>query len=233
MINIDLEALNALERRIHATLTEHSKQTDNLRIKEASELCGCSVSKISKFVKKLGFNNFKQYLDFLYDRETPETALSTELHRLRQFIDGFDSAKVDELAKIIGSHSKLVLLGYGPSHLCAQYFEYKFKTCTNRLAIAVPDALSAKSMSDENTLLLIFTVTGSFTSFEEVYKDTKQKGGDVVIIVEEYNPEVIAQCDKTFFLTQAAQSNTLRPFEKTRSMLFIFMEEVIKKLMER
>lgn len=232
MINIDFEALNPLEQKIHQTLSARSKTVDNFRITQAAELCNCSVSKISKFAKKLGFTNFKQYLDFLYDRELPATDHSSELARLQSFLQNFDNSKVEELAKLINKHDKLVLLGYGPSYLFAQYFEYKLRICTNRIATAVPDAFSATSMTDENTLLLIFTVTGSFKSFEEVYEESKQKGGNVAIIVEEFNPSIIKQCDKAFCLTQSTQSNDLRPFEKTRSILFIYMEEVIRELMK-
>ncbi|SDQ15549.1 SIS domain-containing protein [Pseudovibrio sp. Tun.PSC04-5.I4] len=233
MIKIDFDALNPLELRIHSSLSEHSKTVDTIRIAEAANLCDCSVSKISKFAKKLGFSNYKQYLDFLYGKKLPETNHSSELTRLQHFIEGFDSTKVSEIAELINASDKLVLLGYGPSYLCAQYFEYKLKVCTNKVTIAVPDELSAFSMTDEKTLLLIFTVTGTFKSFEEIYQNTKEKGGDVAIIVEEYNPSIVKQFDKIFCLTNDTQPSDLRPYEKTRTLFFIFMEEVIRELMRQ
>ncbi|PLW78296.1 MurR/RpiR family transcriptional regulator [Cohaesibacter celericrescens] len=232
MINIDFDALNPLEQQIHSTLQQHSKTVDAIRITQAADLCNCSVSKISKFSKKLGFATYKQYLDFLYDRKLPEPGHSSELQRVGQFIQDFDSSKVDELVKLINANDKLVLLGYGPSFLCAQYFEYRFKTCTNKVTIAVPDDLSATSMTDETTLLLIFTVTGTFKSFDDIYQDTKRKGGDVALIVEEYNPSLITQYDKIFCLTQSTQSGDLEAYEKSRTVFFIFMEEVLRVLMK-
>ena len=230
MITIDFETLNPLERRIHDILSEKSKVIDALRITDAAILCDCSPSKISKFTKKLGFTSYKQYVDFLCGREILSTNTSTELNRLQDFIREFDEGKVDEVAKLIAAHQKIVLLGYGPSFLCAQYIEYKLRVCANKIAVAVPDDQSASSVTDQNTLLLILTVTGAFRSFEDVCKDSKGKGATVAVIVEEYNPDVIRAYDKVFCLSRHAQSSDLMPFEKTRTVFFIFMEEVFRQL---
>lgn len=232
MITINFDALNPLEQTIHAILKEHSLTVETIRITEAADLCDCSVSKISKFAKKLGFANYKQYLDFLYGRDVPGANLSSELHRLEKFIEGFDSNKVDELVRLIASKDKLVMVGYGPSYQCAQYFEYRFKTCSKKMAIAVPDEYSASTMIDENSLLLVLTVTGTFKSFEDIYKDTKQKGGEVAIIVEEYNSEMLKLYDKIFCLTNETQSQSLQPYEKSRTIFFIFLEEVVRRMMQ-
>ncbi len=230
MINIDFNVLNSLEKGIHETLSIHSKTVDTIRITRAAELCGCSVSKISKFTKKLGFTNYKQYLDFLYGKDLGVTGHSSELTRIQNFIRDFDSRKVDEMIELIENHDKIVLFGYGPSLLCAQYFEYRLRTCTNKVIIAVPDDLSVASMTDDKSLLLIFTVTGTFQSFENIYHDTKEKGCDVAIVVEEYNTSLFEQCDKIFLLAKEPQPSHLLAYEKSRTIFFIFMEEVIQRL---
>ncbi len=230
MITIDFNLLNPLEKTIQDTLSIYSKTHETIRIKDAAILCNCSVSKISKFTKKLGFHNYKQYLDFLYGNDIEESIQSPELKRLEHFIENFDTTKVDEMIELIQNHEKIVLFGYGPSLLCAQYIEYRLRTCINKVIIAVSDDVSIASMTDENSLLLIFTVTGSFQSFEKIYHDTKAKGCEVVIIVEEYNTNLFTQCDKIFLLSQESQPNYLLPYEKSRTIFFIFMEEVMQRL---
>ena len=64
-MNIDVNNLNPLEQQIHQKMTQFAAEHDPLRIGHAAELCGCSESKISKFVKNLGFDGYKQYLQFL------------------------------------------------------------------------------------------------------------------------------------------------------------------------
>ena len=229
MINIDFSKLNQLEIQIHNILDSFAKTNETIRINTAAQLCGCSVSKISKFVKKLGFINFRQYLDFLQGRDIPQVNLSNELVRVRQYIDDFNDAMVDELFELIESHPKIVLFGYGPSYHCAQYFEYRLRIFTNKIVIAVAEEISVASITDKDTLVILLTVTGTFHSFENVYRESKNKGCKVAMIVEEYNTEVFSQCDRIFWLCKYPQSDKMLPYEKTRTIFFIFFEEVIQR----
>lgn len=233
MINIDFSKLNPLEIQIHNKLDAYAKTNENIRINAAAELCECSVSKISKFVKKLGFVNYKQYLDFLQGRDIPQVRLSNELVRIRQYIDDFSDAMVSELLELIENHQKIVFFGYGPSFYCAQYFEYRLRIFSNKIIIAVSDEISVASMADKDTLVILLTVTGTFHSFENVYEESKKKGCQVAMIVEEYNTEVFSQCDRIFWLCKYPQAANLLPYEKSRTVFFIFFEEVIQRLINR
>lgn len=233
MINIDLSVLNPLEQKIHEKLIRHSKEFPNIKINDAAVLCDCSVSKISKFVKKFGFQNYKQYMDFLYGRELTAEQPSDELARIQKFIEHFDDKKVEELLELIERHEKIVLFGYGPSLICAQYFEYRLRTCTNKMIIAVADEISVASMTNESTLLILLTVTGRFQTFENIYNAAKQKGAEVALIVEEYNTELFQQCDRIFLLSEFNQPEDFLPYEKSRTVFFIFLEEVIQKILKK
>jgi DNA-binding MurR/RpiR family transcriptional regulator len=59
-MNIDENHLNPLELQIHQKLSGFAASNDVVRIGQAAEICGCSVSKISKFVQKLGFDGYKR-----------------------------------------------------------------------------------------------------------------------------------------------------------------------------
>lgn len=233
MINIDFGKLNQLEIQIHNKLDEYAKSNEEIRIHTAAELCGCSVSKISKFVKKLGFTNFRQYLDFLKGNDIQQVSLSNELARMRQYIDDFNESLVDDLLDLIDSHQRIVFFGYGPSLLCAQYFEYRLRIFTNKTIIAVADEISVASMTDKDTLLILLTVTGTFHSFANVYAESKKRDCDVVMIVEEYNTELFSQCDRVFWLSRYPQPAGLLPYEKSRTVFFIYFEEVIQRMIYR
>ncbi len=233
MINLDLRGLNALEERIHEQLVAHSKTVDKIKIREAAELCGCSVSKISKFVQKLGFGTYKQYLDFLYGRLPQRNEDSGELERVKAFLDSFDTSMVSDLLSLIDRYQKIVVLGYGPSMLCAQYFEYRFRNCSDKMVIAVSDEVMVNNMVDESTLLILLTVTGKFLSFKDLYCASKDKGCEVAMIVEEYSPELLDQCDTMFWLSNHNQPENLKPYEKSRTLFFIFLEEIIQLILKR
>lgn len=233
MISLDFRGLNALEERIHEQLVAHSKTVDTIKIREAAELCGCSVSKISKFVKKLGFTTYRQYLDFLYGRISQKGEHSGELERVKAFLDSFDANKVHELLGLIDKAQRIVVLGYGPSMLCAQYFEYRFRNCSDKMVIAVSDEVMVNNMVDESTLLILLTVTGKFLSFQKIYDSAKEKGCEVAMIVEEYSSELLEQCDTMFWLSTHNQPDNLKAYEKSRTLFFIFLEEIIQLILVR
>ncbi len=230
MINIDVNKLNTLERQINETLTKFSKENSNLKITQAAEACNCSISKISKFVKKLGFDNYKQYMDFLYGHEIPQKKSSSELERIKNFLDDFDLSLVDEFIDLVNSHDKIILFGYGPSFICTKYFEYKLRIITNKFVISVPDEISVEGLIDDKSLLVIFSTTGKFKSFEGIYNYSKSQNCTVLLIVEEYNTSLLNNYDRIFMLTKSFQSDDFKPYEKSRTIFFIFIEEVIQRL---
>ena len=231
VIALDLNSLNTLERHIHETLRSQKDLSEQLRITQAADLCRCSVSKISKFVKKLGFRNYKQYLDFLAGKPIEGMGTTAELQRVQNFLEAFDSSLVDELHTLILNHSKVILFGYGPSFLCAQYFEYRFRNCSDKVTMAVSDEISAMNMVDDSTLLIIITETGRFHSFQDIYRHAKEKGCEVVILVEEFNDRLLDQCDHIFWLSSSLQPQHLQPYEKSRTLFFIFLEEIVQRFL--
>lgn len=230
MINLDLSRLNPLELSVYHAIHTYAKDHPDLRIREAAEISQCSISKVSKLSKKLGFSNFKQYMDFVYGRTPEKKKSSSELDRLKQFIEDFDMNLVDDFIEILNEYEKVILFGYGPSYLMAQYFEYKLRVCTNKTVIALSDELSVRSMVDNKTLLVVLTTTGSFKSFQSIFELSKSKGGEVLVVAEEYNPSLINTCDKMFWLSRFPQSSDLLPHEKSRTVFMIFIEEVIQRI---
>ena len=230
MINIDFNKLNPLEKLINETLIAFSKTATNITITKAAEACDCSVSKISKFVKKLGFNNYKQYIDFLYGKGLPVNRSSIELERIKSFIDDFDISLVDEFIELLNSYEKIILFGYGPSFIATQYFEYKLRINTNKFVIAVPDEISVESLLDDKSLLVIFSTTGKFKSFERINTLAKEKNCQVLLIVEEYNASLLTNYNKIFWMSKFLQPDNLKPYEKSRIVFFIFIEEVIQHI---
>ncbi len=231
MIKIDLGNLNPLEQRIYDKLLESSKVISDITITKAAELCDCSISKISKFTRKLGFKNYKQYADFLYGNELPNEESSSEFERLKKFMDDFDFTLIDDFIELLSQYDKICLFGYGPSFIVAQYFEYKLRFSTSKYTIALPDELSVINMLDDNTLLVIFTTTGAWRSFENIYGISRKRGGKVLIIAEEFNSLLMSNCDRLFWLSKYNQPNSLDAHEKSRTVFFIFIEEIIHRLL--
>ncbi len=232
MYSIDASKLNPSERKVLDTLSSHAKYKPAPTITEAASICGCSSSLVSKAVKKAGFSGYKQYIRYLYFGDIPHKESWDELERLKHVIDAFDMSLVDEFVDLMRSHKKIMLFGYGPSYICAEYFEYKLRLCTDSFITTLPDEASIRNMAGPESLLAIFTATGQYRSFQEIVLYAKSRGTDVVIISEEFNVLLMENCDRYVVLSHHNQSGNLQPYEKTRTVFFIFIEQVVQKLLK-
>jgi len=233
MFNVDTTKLNALEKKVIDTLVAYKQTGPAPKIPEAARLCGCSVSQVSKAIKKAGFKGYKDFMLHLYVGKPAQAEGLQELERLKRVIDDFDLSTVDEFVDLIYAHDKITLFGYGPSLISAQYFEYKLRFCFSAFVTTAPDEQSAKSLLDRSSLLVIFTTTGQYRSFEALTQEAKRKGADVVVVSEEFNPLLLENCNRYFVLTRHTQSEALKPYEKTRTVFFIFFEQVIHRILAR
>src|SRR6478735_2482158 len=127
MININLNKLNPLELSVHNKLSSIIKSNENIKILEAADHCDVSSSKVSKLVRKLGFESFKQYKQFFSGEQiiSEDKKKSTELERLKNYIENFDPVLIDNFLTIFKQYNKIVLFGLGPSFICMEYFAYK------------------------------------------------------------------------------------------------------------
>ena len=230
MLNLDTTKLNPLDQRIVDQIVAQGRLNPSLKIREVAEICGCSMSQVSKAVRKAGFSGYKDFLHILSTGKQPLKPALAELERLKKVIGELDIAAVDEFARLIEQHEKIILFGYGPSLVCARYFEYKLHLCSSAFVTTAPDEQSARSLLEKTSLLIILTTTGQFRSFGDLALDARAKGADVVVVSEEFNPQLLETCSRYFVLTRHKQPDTLEPYEKTRTVFFIFLEEVISRL---
>lgn len=232
MININLNQLNELEQSIHSKLSKMIENNDNPKIIDAAQYCGVSPSKISKLARKLGFENFKQYKQYLSGKPviTKNKKISNELERLKNFLEHFDPDLVDKFITIFNKYNRIVLFGLGPSFICVEYFAYKLALVSDKSIVTTHSEDYAQHLVDEETLFIVFSVTGRFISYETLFNHIKARGSEILLILEEYNP-LDLEIDHIFHLTTSNQDENLLAFEKTRTVFFIFIEEIIAKLM--
>ncbi len=230
MFNVDTTRLNPTERKIIDRLVAQAKRQPAFKIAEAAALCGCSISQVSKAIQKAGFGGYKNFIHGLYAGERLPAPALAELERLKRVIDDFDLAAIDEFAGLLSEHERIIFFGYGPSLISAQYFEYKLRFCFSAFVTTAPDEQSAKSMLEQSSLLVIFTTTGQYRSFKSLAGEAKKKGAEVVVVSEEFNPRLLENCRRYLVLTRHKQADTLPPHEKTRTVFFIFFEQVIQRI---
>ncbi len=232
MLDIDEMRLNRAERSTLHSLAMYAENNPPPTIVEAAAICGCSVSHVSKTVKKAGFPGYKRYIGYLYHSEQPPSQPTGEIERLSRFLEEFDPAVVTDFVELIRAHDRIILFGYGPSQICAQYIEYKLRLCMQASVATAPDEQSVESMAGKGSLLIILTATGQYRPFDAVSRGAVNRGANVVVVSEEFNPVLRDLGARYFFLSHHDQPATLKPYEKSRTVLFIFFEEVARCMLQ-
>lgn len=230
-MKLHFDKLNRLENEMHNILQQEIKQNSQLKSADAAKLCDVSTSKISKFVHKLGFINYRQYREFIISGELqPIKQQISELDRLSDYIKRFDYRKPRKLSKLISNYDRIVLYGFGPSLIAAEYFAYRLRINTNHDVVSTSDDFIVTSNFKKNTLLLIYTATGTFRSFEKIINICEMNNIAYLIICEEYNNLEYLENKNVLYLTDDTQENKQYAYDKTRTIWFIFIEEVISEL---
>lgn len=233
MFTLNTESLNPLEQQIHSTLTIQFAQKPDLTIQEAASSCGCSASKISKYIKKLGFPSYKQYRQYMTGRSHAGEKRFDEISRIQNFLTSFDLSIADQFLDTIAQYDKALILGYGPSRYAAEYLEMRIRWNMNRNAVCLSDLTVMDALIDQNTLLIIFTTSGRFTSFEDVIKLVKKRGGKTIILIEEMNTEIYSDDATLIYFTDTRQTCSDVPYVKSRAIFFLFIEIVLQRYLER
>lgn len=232
MIKVVTDNLTKLEEELHGKLSKVVSANNNIKIIEAAEIGDVSPSKVSKLVRKLGFDNFKQYKLYFSGQQMnlEKHNKSNEIERLMRFLESFDSEIIDDFVSIFQKYDKIILFGLGPSFISAEYFAYKLATVSDKNVTVTQSEDFAERLADEKTLLIVLSVTGKFSSFHTLFHNVKRNGSSIMLILEEYVNTQEFLADYFFYLSKFNQSDTLLPFEKTRTVFFIFIEEIIAKL---
>ena len=232
MIKVVTDKLTKLEEELHEKLSKAVSEDNKIKIIEAAEIGEVSPSKVSKLVRKLGFDNFKQYKLYFSGQEMnlEKHKKSNEIERLMRFLENFESEVIDDFVSIFQKYDKIILFGLGPSFIAAEYFAYKLATVSDKNVTVTQSEDFAERIADEKTLLIVLSVTGKFSSFHPLFQNVKKNGSSIMLILEEYVNTKEFHADYIFHLSKYSQGDALLPFEKTRTVFFIVIEEIIAKL---
>ena len=233
MISYDLKKLNPLEQKIHASITELIANNPEITITEAAFHYGCSPSKISKYIKKLGFPGYKQYRNFVSGTAQAQNNPFDEIGRLQNFLNSFDIAIADHFIDLILKSPKILLFGYGPSYYAAQYLQIRLSWNLNCNAVSLMESDAVDLMADGNTLVIILTTSGRFASFQELLEKVHMKGARSLILIEERNTDLVFEHSEVIYFTNTRQNSSSIPYYKSRAIFFLLTEIVTQRYLER
>ena len=155
----------SIEHHIARVMLEHIHQLNNISIGAMADLCSVSKSTISKFVKQLGFEDYKEFKDYILQKGTEEY-LDVLFSDIRYLFFNTDSKKIEHLVTLIHDYEEVAAFGEGYSETAALNFQHKMSFYQKFIYTTTNDRKQVEYISHakENTLLLIFSNSGRYIS---------------------------------------------------------------------
>lgn len=182
---IRTEKTESTEYYIAKVMLEHIETLSDYSINEIAELCNVSKSKISKFVRKLGFEDF---LDFKWSGELEEGRLYYTKDQstinitdylckngVKQYLDVLskdiellfekaDISQIDEFVSYLHDYKKIAAFGMGYSEAAASNLSYKMMFYHKYVftTSVFQEQIKYIKQADKETLLIIFSNRGGY-----------------------------------------------------------------------
>lgn len=189
MSNIRIQLLNVINREsrdstnfiIAQYMLEHLERMKVISTKELAGECNVSKSSISRFCRKIGYEDFLELqiaiatYDSHIDQRIPDLKgsdtkefVNTYLADTKRIVDHLeqylDTAALEELAADLHSFSRVVLMGHVQSSLPAFSLQH-YLTLLHKFTYSTQDPTEQKEMLEqfgEGDLIIIFSAGGRF-----------------------------------------------------------------------
>ncbi len=235
------EDLNSKDISISDKIVANINIVPDMNINELADLCDVSVSKISKYAKKLGFNGFK---DFIYRLKQDHNhsrdkggAFEYQKEKILEFFEDYNPDKVMEIQRLILESNKIYLFGRGPSNNVCEYYTPRLRVATGKDIISDYDEYLfdldyANLEHKEKRTVIILTVSGKSIKVHEMLQTCKDRNIQTICISSYHNEKLKNNADVYLPLI-----NRKEVFDKSvirgRTMFFIFLEILTQDFLDK
>jgi DNA-binding MurR/RpiR family transcriptional regulator len=237
--------LTPKDKTITKSLLKHPEQLTDKTVQQATEKIGVSPAAMIRYVKKLGYRGYQEFVMAVEEYYSDLTKVDTKpdadtfyhkvLNTYAETIDRAQSLDFDpdlaEVAQMIKSTQHGKVLGIGNSAVPAQQLVYSLYTQGIFLEAITTETqiFYLKEVLDESYLLIIYTVSGIDGFYKEIVDKANAAGAKTVIITMNPESESRASATKQFTLpngeAQVSQNGSLYQVDN-RLMFFILAETI-------
>ena len=177
--------IQSMEYHMANTILEHNKEVAEMSIAEVASLCSVSKSTLSKFVRMLGFEDYKDFkAEVLRHREKEiyikgidtinitdyiikkgsDKYVETLFRDIKETVDNFDDKKFDELIDDLYEYKNIGTFGDFYSEAAAINLQYKMSFYHKKLYTTTNDRKQAYFIENakEDTLIIVFSNSGRY-----------------------------------------------------------------------
>ncbi|GGJ97332.1 RpiR family transcriptional regulator [Lentibacillus kapialis] len=199
----------AVEEQIAAYFLEAKKP---LKQSELAEEVNVSTASITRFCKKVGFDNYKAFiycyrealLDYSNDIHDVTSNLQFQYKELINSIDEkADIEKIKEASRYIHSQKIIHVYGLGLSAIAGEDFKFRF-TRVGKFVEVVRDYESIEMISsllNQDNLVIYFSLRGENHRVMQSLKKLKTKGADLIVVTANESGDIVNDIADVSLLT--------------------------------
>lgn len=196
---VSTERSDSTEYHIAKKMLDNIEHIPDYSISEMANMCDVSKSKLSKFVRKLGYED---YIDFKWSSESEEgrlyytdkdttinitdyicqnsvnSYLQILFNDINNMFENADITKIDLLVKYIHDYKNVASFGMGYSESAALDLSYKMAFYLKYIftTLNMDEQLNYIEKAKDDTLVIVFSNLGSYIKNQgKVFKHTKAK----------------------------------------------------------
>ena len=207
-----------------------------MSITDLAKSCNVSISKITKYSKKLGFDGYKELKYEINKSKNNNLTLRSydyQRQKINTFFENFDPVKMDNLMKYINSSEKVYFYGRGPSLKVAEYYVPRLRVATNKNIVSNYDEYLFDIdllKKEENKLMIILTISGKTPQVHEIIKVCKECGIRTVVISGYVSEKLEKNCDLYINLLPRKELYDKRVI-RGRTLFYIYLEIITQEFM--
>lgn len=175
------EDLYSTNYHIAMVMLENFSYLASMTIGQLADLCNVSKSTISKFTRKIGFNDYSEFRDYIPNHGHSELSynnnvikyientsfdnyidiVANDIHLLQKSIQ---TTQIDQLAKDLIKYKKVAAFGLLHSQTAAIDLQTKLAYNNKFIFTSMNDVKQNEyiASADENTLIIIFSHSGNY-----------------------------------------------------------------------
>ncbi|MBO1305687.1 MurR/RpiR family transcriptional regulator [Enterococcus sp. 669A] len=182
------------ERKIADYILRFSHEIRNMKISELAKNTGTSNASITRFVKKIGCENYSDMKLYITAQIEPEETLPSQgvaddvflyyQNVIKNTQRLFDQEKMDEFIRIVKQAKKIVLIGISSSGVTAETFGIRLMRM-GLPAVSYSDPLwmlMQASIAEPEDLYFAISSSGTTDSIIETLERAKKRGSKIVSI---------------------------------------------------
>lgn len=224
---------NDINYNIALFLINNIGNIEAYNITELSKKCFVSQATVSRFIKKLGFedyNSFKSeclnYMDEIKNKKIEESTNIESLNKeLKLFKDKFNNIDIENIVLTLKKYNKIYISGLNYCYLMAQYFQMECFPLENITIKVIEDNEEIQNI-EKDSLLIILTTTGNYFNINRIVKEYIKNSNceKILISIRELDEKIKALFDKKYILNM--DSN----IKDSRYIMMVLIDNIIDRV---